>query len=95
MRSPARYKRALPGVSIRHDDMVERHRENLLPLTRLSGFGARMNLWKTLLAILLLAGALWFLSPSRAINDEPGVVEISYLADDGPNTDAVAKVAMK
>ena len=48
-----------------------------------------MNFWKVLLLAIVLGVALWFLSPSRAIHDEPGVVEIGYLADDGPNTGAV------
>ncbi len=48
-----------------------------------------MNFWKVLLIAAALIAALWFLSPSRAIHDEPDVVEIGYLADDGPNTGAV------
>ena len=48
-----------------------------------------MNFCKALLVLLFLGLALWFLSPSRAIHDQPGVVEISYLADNGPNSAAV------
>ncbi|MFN2477234.1 MAG: extracellular solute-binding protein, partial [Chthoniobacterales bacterium] len=48
-----------------------------------------MQLWKALLAALALAIGLWFLSPSRAIHHERGVVEITYFADNGPNSAAV------
>ena len=48
-----------------------------------------MNLWKALFALCILGGGLWLLSPSRGINDEPGVVEISYLGDNGPNAAAM------
>ncbi|MDQ6623812.1 MAG: extracellular solute-binding protein, partial [Verrucomicrobiota bacterium] len=48
-----------------------------------------MKVWKALLLAAVLAGALWFLSPSRAIHDEPGLIEISFLGDNGPNSTAV------
>ena len=48
-----------------------------------------MNVWKALLAAAVLAAALWFLSPSRAIHDDPGLIEISFLGDNGPNSTAV------
>src|SRR5215211_6623542 len=49
-----------------------------------------MNPWKTLLLLAALGTVLWFLSPSRALRDEPGVVEISFLGDSGPNLAAVS-----
>src|SRR5450755_163901 len=48
-----------------------------------------MKLWKALLLVFALGLLLWFLSPTRAIHDETGVVEISYLGDNGPNSGAV------
>ena len=48
-----------------------------------------MNVWKTLLAALAIGIALWLLSPTGTLRNEPGVVEISYLGDNGPNSQAV------
>jgi multiple sugar transport system permease protein len=50
---------------------------------------ALMNLWKALSLVAALAALLWFLSPERAIKSEPGVIEIAYLGDNGPNSAAV------
>ena len=48
-----------------------------------------MKLWKALVGAIALVVALWFLSPSRAIPHEPGLIEISYLGDTGPNAAGV------
>ncbi len=49
-----------------------------------------MNILKALLLALLVGGALWLLSPGRAIAPtEPGVVEISYLGQAGAEAAAM------
>ncbi len=50
---------------------------------------AAMKAWKITLLFAALALLLWWLAPSRALSREPGVVEISYLGDSGPNSAAV------
>src|SRR5438477_1167895 len=49
-----------------------------------------MNVWKFLLIALAVIALLWFLNPERAIErNEPGLVEIVYLAESGPETSSV------
>src|SRR5438270_12275348 len=49
-----------------------------------------MNVWKFLLIALAVIALLWFLNPERAIErNEPGLVEIVYLAESGPEAGSV------
>ncbi len=48
-----------------------------------------MNAWKVFALAFGVGAILWLLSPARALKDEPGVVELSFLGDSGPNTSAV------
>jgi hypothetical protein len=49
-----------------------------------------MKVWQTILIIVALGTALWVPSPQRAnLRKEAGVVEITYMADNGPNAPAV------
>src|SRR5438445_422591 len=49
-----------------------------------------MKAWRFLLAGVAVAAALWFLNPERAIKPhEPGIVEIVYLGDSGPEAASV------
>ena len=49
-----------------------------------------MSLWKFLLIVLAVITLLWFLNPERATKrNEPGIVEIAYLAESGPEGSSV------
>src|SRR5438270_12053494 len=49
-----------------------------------------MNVWKFILLALAVIALLWFLNPERAIErNEPGFVEIVYLAESGPEAGSV------
>ena len=49
-----------------------------------------MNLGKFLLLAVVTIAALWFLNPERTIKrNEPGVIEITYLAESGPEAGSV------
>ena len=49
-----------------------------------------MSAWKFLLIALAVITLLWFLNPERTIKrNEPGIVEIVYLAESGPDTASV------
>jgi len=46
--------------------------------------------WKFILLALAVIALLWFLNPERAIErNEPGLVEIVYLAESGPEAGSV------
>src|SRR5437764_13962417 len=50
----------------------------------------KMSGWKFLLVALAVIALLWFLNPERAIKrNEPGIVEIVYLAESGPEAPSV------
>jgi ABC-type sugar transport system permease subunit/ABC-type glycerol-3-phosphate transport system substrate-binding protein len=50
----------------------------------------KMSLWKFLLIVLAVITLLWFLNPERATKrNEPGIVEIAYLAESGPEASSV------
>src|SRR5438045_6838197 len=56
----------------------------------MTGLLVGMKGWRFLLGGLAVIAALWFLNPERAIKpDEPGVVEILYLGDSGPEAASV------
>ena len=49
-----------------------------------------MKAWKFILLALAVIALLWFLNPERAIKrNEPGLVEIVYLAESGPEAASV------
>ena len=49
-----------------------------------------MSAWKFLLIALAVIALLWFLNPERAIKrNEPGIVEIVYLGESGPEATSV------
>src|SRR5437763_12976547 len=49
-----------------------------------------MSAWKFLFIALAVITLLWFLNPERTIKrNEPGIVEIVYLAESGPDTASV------
>jgi ABC-type sugar transport system permease subunit/ABC-type glycerol-3-phosphate transport system substrate-binding protein len=49
-----------------------------------------MNAWKLLLIALAVIALLWFLNPERALKrNEPGLVEIVYLSESGPDAGSV------
>src|SRR5207253_3567597 len=50
----------------------------------------KMSGWKFLLVALAVIALLWFLNPERAIKrNEPGIVEIVYLGESGPEAASV------
>src|SRR5438128_6036705 len=50
----------------------------------------KMSVWKFLLLALAAIALLWFLNPERAITrNQPGIVEIVYLAESGPEAASV------
>src|SRR5436190_7553113 len=56
----------------------------------MTGLLLGMKAWRFLLGGLGVVAALWFLNPERAIKpDQPGVIEILYLGDSGPEAASV------
>src|SRR5437762_3361215 len=52
--------------------------------------GQIVKAWKFILLALAVIALLWFLNPERAIErNEPGLVEIVYLAESGPEAGSV------